>query len=80
MSKSSTTRAVEPGPTLRELIDAAGLKVVDAASKGRMGASTIYRAFDGEMPSDLHVWALSVVLAKTESEVRASIKRSKGAA
>lgn len=81
MSKTTTPRAPRTGPTMRDLLDRAGLKPIDLASRARIGTATVYKAMAGVVVAGLQMWAIATVLGVSEGDLRAAILRSaKGAA
>lgn len=80
MKSTTKPRAAQVGPTLGDLLRAAGRKPAQVEAATSVSVSTVYRAMRGEMPHDANVRALADYLAKPVDEVRAAIARgTKGA-
>ena len=62
---------------LRALLDDAGLKPVDLASKARIGTATVYKALAGTPVSSLQTWAIATALGVKESAVRDAIEATR---
>ena len=62
--------------TLQQIVDAAGMRPVDLASKARLSIDTVRRALKGQEPNPVGCWAMGVALGVEESDVREAIKAS----
>lgn len=78
--KATTTSRRAQGPTLGDLLRAAGKKPAHVETETGLSASTVYRAMRGEVPTDANVRLIAGVIGCSESDVRAAIARgTKGA-
>jgi len=78
--KATTTRRRAQGPTVGDLLRAAGKKPAHVEAETGLSASTVYRAMRGEVPTDANVRIIAGVVGVSEEEVRAAIARGvKGA-
>lgn len=76
----STTGRDRKGPTLRDLLKAAGKSPQAVQVETGVSVATVYRAMNGRAPGDVHLRALAGLLGRTVDEVRAAIARgTKGA-
>lgn len=75
MKATTKTRGTEVAPDLADLIG--DRRVVDIASRARVGAATLYRAMKGGMPHTPQVLAIAAVLGVSEGALRCAIERSR---
>lgn len=75
--KATTPRRRAQGPTLGDLLRAAGKKPAHVEAETGLSASTVYRAMRGEVPTDANVRLIAGVIGCAEADVRAAIVRGR---
>lgn len=75
--KATTTSRRAQGPTLGDLLRAAGKKPAHVETETGLSASTVYRAMRGEVPTDANVRLIAGVIGCDEVTVREAIARGK---
>lgn len=64
------------GPTFGDLMERAGQRAEDTASRSRLSINTVLRAKRGKVPKPLGLSALANALGVSEGDCRSAIERS----
>ena len=75
MKSTTKPRGAQAGPTLGDLLRAAGKKPAHVEAATAISTTTVYRAMRGEMPHDANVNAIAEFLGLPVDAVRAAIAR-----